>query len=192
MGSQQGNYDNYQPPPPPGWQQPPPQPPKDTNIGIVIAIVVVVVVVVVIVLATVLYAMVIGFSGGSGTSTPAGSWSSVEAQSDTSARLTFGVFSQDVAPSDIEIILIADGMTVGTFYLIGDTYSSETEMSSYGTIIDAYYFDYNPYGNTINAGDYIMLNDLNPGTYYQVVIFHTPTDCTISMTGDYGGFTTPG
>jgi flagellin-like protein len=149
-----------------------------------------------VVLAAVLYVMVIGFGGGT-TSTPAGSWTSVQPLSQTSGKLTFGAFTEDVQPLDLRIYVSINGTASGTMTIPSNTDNTDgtqdgsqamTWAGGYGT---ATFFDYSPSGGQINSGDYITLTGLDPGTTYSFEVFHVPTDATVTMTGANGQFTTP-
>ena len=171
-------------------QQPPPEPEK-SNAGLVIAIVAVVIAVVV-VLAVVLYVMVIGIGGGS-PSTPAGSWNSLSPESQTTAKAVFGAFTVDVAPLDLRIFVNVNGVSAGSITIPSNTGAAPQTCNWVGRPAGAgcTYFDYNPAGGTVNSGDYLSFTGLQPGTVYTLVVFHIPSESTVSMTGASGQFTTP-
>jgi len=146
-----------------------------------------------VVLAAVLYVMVIGF-GGTGGSTPAGSWTSCAPQSQTTGQLTFGAFTADVAPLDIKIFVKVDGVATGTMTIPQNTYTGTNQTITWlnGPLgAAASYFDYNPNGGLINSGDYISLWGLSASTLYSFEVFHVPSDATVTMTGDGPSFNTP-
>ena len=95
----------------------------------IIAIIILVVIIVTVVLAAVLYVMVIGFSTGGFISTPVGTWNSMEAISSTSAVLTFGYFSDDVVPTNLQIIVREEGTSAGNIFWTGDTSSTTVDMN---------------------------------------------------------------
>jgi hypothetical protein len=157
-------------------------------IGIVLLVVVVIVVVTVI-LAAILYVMVIGFSG-EGTVAPAGAWTMQEL-SNTSGKITFNVFTGDVAPTDICIYVQADGVNMGHLDFAGDTEPSPADMNWVGGPAGAHvaYTDYNPAGGRINSGDNIVFTGLEPGVTYSFEVYHFPSDMTVTMAGQ-ASFTT--
>ena len=187
--SQAGQY--YQPVPP-VYPGPPPEDEAGKILGIV-ALIILIVVVVTIVLAAVLYVMVIDFDGGDYEYTPVGAWSDVSATSPTSAKLTFGTFSNDVAPMDIRIYISENGENIGYLSFITNNNPTPSTMMWVGnpTGASADYFDYNPTGEEINAGDYITFEGLTPDTIYEIEVFYIPTSSTVSMVGASSSFTTP-
>lgn len=121
--------------------------------------------------------------------TPVGVWQSVDPIDSDSVKLTFGGFSSDVIPKDIEII-ISDYSTTITLSISGDLNEPTTTMAvSGGSGISAVYSDLNYEGNTVNAGDFITIDGLDSGTAYSVLMFHVPTSATIMGGDEY--FTTP-
>ncbi|KYK30699.1 MAG: hypothetical protein AYK23_04430 [Candidatus Proteinoplasmatales archaeon SG8-5] len=163
---------------------------KDDAVSPVIATILMVAITVV--LAAVLYVMVIGF-GGTGGSTPAGSWTSCAPTNQTAGQLTFGAFTADTQPLDIKIFVKVDGAAAGTMTIPSNTGASPQDISWVGGPVgaSATYFDYNPAGGQINSGDYITLTGLQPNTLYSFEVFHVPSDATVTMTGDGPSFNTP-
>ena len=149
-----------------------------------------------VVLAAVLYVMVIGF-GGTGGSTPAGSWTSCAPQSQTTGQLTFGAFTADTAPLDIKIFVKINGTASGEITIPSNTGASPQTCTwpasthPLAPLAAATYFDYNPQGGQINSGDYISFTGLAPSTLYSFEVFHVPSDATVTMTGDGPSFNTP-
>lgn len=143
-----------------------------------------------VVLAAVLYVMVIGFGTGGG-STPAGSWTTVEATSQTEAKLTFGAFTQDVQPMDIKLFLTYNATSIEIAWPSAPTGQQTPPLTVTPTGITATYFDYSWTGNLVNAGDYIKLANLPNGTSYTIEVFHIDSEATMAMTGDAGTFSTP-
>lgn len=139
-----------------------------------------------VVLAAVLYVMVIGFGGG-GSSTPAGAWNDVGAVDSTSAKLVFGAFTTDVQPMDLRFFVTQTGGATTT-YSFPNAPSAATTTLTGGNCT---YFDYNPAGNLINAGDYLTIGGLTSGATYTIEVFHIDTEATVSMTGDSGTWTQP-
>ena len=176
-----GQY--YQPMP---YMPPPPRSP-DEDVGKalgIVALIIVIVVIVTVVLAAVLYVMVIGFGTGGVVTNPVGTWSNMEAIDSTSARLTFGTFSDNVEPTDIQIS-VWEGSS-GAGILIFSTPSEQTtELSWFDgpAGASAVYVDYNYAGNSINSGDHIILEGLEPNTTYRVDVYHYLSDSSITMTG---------
>jgi flagellin-like protein len=166
---------------------------KDDAVSPVIATILMVAITVV--LAAVLYVMVIGF-GGTGGSTPAGSWTECKATSNVTGELRFGAFTSDVQPLDIKIFVTVDGAPGGDITFPSNTGSTSltwngAPIGDDGTVMKASYFDYNPEGGQINSGDYITLTNLLPGTLYSFEVFHVTSDATVTMTGDGPSFNTP-
>lgn len=189
-GQGQVTFQQYQPPQEQQYYpQPPPPPPEKHIAGIVIAVVVTVIVVTV-VLAAVLYVMVIGFSDGGYVSAPVGSLSGISVLDSTSARITFGTFSPVPEPMDIKVI-ITNSFTYETHTLSfpSQPYSSTTTMYATGGIT-ATYTDLNYAGNSVNAGDYIIVSGLDSGRTYTIEIFHIPSDSLCSLVGQTS-FSTP-
>ena len=163
---------------------------KDDAVSPVIATILMVAITVV--LAAVLYVMVIGF-GGTGGSTPAGSWTECSATSNVTGELRFGAFTSDVQPLDIKIFVTVDGAAGGSMTIPTNTGVAPQPITWTGGPMgaSATYFDYNAAGGLINSGDYISLIGLQPGTLYSFEVFHVPSDATVTMTGDGPSFNTP-
>ncbi len=178
-----GQYHEILPPPPPPWPGPPPKDELGKLLGIV-ALIMIIIVIVTIVVAAGLYLMVINDPWGE-TQTPAGSWDMVS-ESTTSVKIIFGVFTDDVSPMDIRIVVQENGTYLGTLAFEKMPSSSQTTMSwnddSPGAT--AVYYDYNYAGGTINSGDRIDLEGLKPGTEYTFELIYFPTESVISMVGD--------
>ena len=145
-----------------------------------------------VVLAAVLYVMVIGF-GGTGGSTPAGSWTECHATGQNTGELKFGAFTADVQPLDLRIYVKANGTDIGTLSIPSNDGAAPQTMTWNNAPAGyaATYFDYNPAGAEINSGDYISLTGLDPSTNYAFEVFHVPSDATVTMTGDGPSFSTP-
>ena len=186
-----GQADQYYQPMP--QMQPIPQQKDEAGkiLGIIM-LVIVIIVIIVIVVAAVLYVMVIGFGSSSGYSTPVGAWTNLDATSSTSAELSFGYFSGEVAPEDIRIYITENGTDAGHIQCNGEIVASSTTMmwTSGPSGASAEYRDLNYAGGTINPGDRIILNGLKPDTEYSFEIYHIPTDGTISMAGAGSELTT--
>lgn len=159
---------------------------KDEAVSPVIATILMVAITVV--LAAVLYVMVIGFGGGS-TSTPAGSWNAVQATTTTTAKLTFGTSTKTIAPMDVKFILKQGGNTVATFAFQAPPTKSPEWLNNSG--ITCAYYDNNPAGNAVSAGDYIIIGALAPGQSYTLEVYHIPSDAIMSMTGTTAAWTQP-
>jgi FlaG/FlaF family flagellin (archaellin) len=173
------------------YYMPPQMPRKEDEAGKIVGIIVLVMVVIVavtVVLAAVLYVMVIGMSSGPLIVPPAGSWAEVSTQSNTSGRLMYGTFSRSVSPMDVRIYVMMDDMYAG--YIVWSGESEPLNWVDGPTGAQASYFDNNPEGNEINAGDYISLNGLGPGTDYSFDVYYTPTDSLVVMSGAEPSFTT--
>ena len=125
--------------------------------------------------------------------TPAGQWVSVGAITSTSAKLTFGMFTEDVPPVDLKFFITANGSAIGDLTIPSNTGAAPQTMTWYSGPpgASATYFDYNPAGGLINSGDFITLTDILPDTAYTIVVFHIPSDSAVSMVGAGGSFSTP-
>lgn len=184
---------NSQPIQQPGYYYLPPFQGQNSETGRTVMIVmaaITVIIVAVIVLAIVLYVMAAGFSGESPPlDAPAGSWT-MESLSDESGKITFSVFSESVAPTDIRIYVQADGEDIGQLSFTGNSVQAPAAMTWVGGPIgaSATYTDYNPAGGTVNGGDNIVLNGLESGTEYSFMIYHIPSDEFCQMTSQ--SFTT--
>ena len=118
------------------------------------------------------------------STTPFGSMMSMEALSETEAKLTFGSFTGEMVPTDIRIILTADIGTVLQFSISHPLTGSETLMTVTGGIgVTATYTDLNYQGNAVNAGDFFMVTGLTPGMSYSLSILYLPTDSFCQLTG---------
>lgn len=185
---QAGQY--YQPMP----YIPPPMPSSDRDVGKVIgivALVIVIIIIVTVVLAAVLYVMVIGMGDIDFVSTPVGSWNSVEATSSTTAKLTFGFFIEEVAPTDLQILIREEGSNIGYILWADDTSSTTVDMNWINGPAGVYaeYSDFIPAGDEINQGDFITLYGLEPDTSYSIEVIYLPTDSIMYMSGT-SSFTT--
>ncbi len=175
----------YQPAP----YGPPPVRSPDEEVGKalgIVALIIIIVVVVTVILAAVLYVMVIGMSGPMDfMSTPVGSWNGMEATSSTTAKLTFGHFSEDVVPTDLQIMVREGGSGAGYILWTGDTSSTTVDMDWVGGPAGAYaeYSDFNPTGGEIDIADFITLSGLEPDTTYSIEVYHLPTDSVVYMGG---------
>ena len=127
------------------------------------------------------------------TTTPAGSWNAVGAESTTSGKLTFGMFTEDVSHIDIKIFVQANGTSIGDLTIPPFSGASPWAITWYSGPpgASATYFDYNGAGGLINSGDYITLTGLLPGTTYAFSVYHIPSSEIVSMTGGSGQFQTP-
>jgi len=189
-GKEEQTFYQQAPPPPAPWPGPPPKDEMGKIIGMAF-LVIFIIVVVVIVLAAVLYVMVIGFSGH-GLTTPVGAWNNVEALSPTSVELTYGSFSGQVEPYDLIIYIQEEGAPIGNLMINDDLSAMETQMHWVNgpSGVTATYVDYNYLGNTVNPGDHIIIDGLEPGTEYSFEVYHIPTESTVWMTGADSTITT--
>jgi flagellin-like protein len=145
-----------------------------------------------VVLAAVLYVMVIGMGGSAVVQTPVGSWQKMDTLSKTSVSMTFGQFQPNVEPFDVRLIVESQtgyifNLTFPSLNIDDDNYT----MSCDGVGITAYYYDLNPGGRLINAGDHIQIYGLNTFTVYEVKIYHYPSDSIVQMAGDTSFQTLP-
>ena len=138
-----------------------------------------------VVLTAVLYVMVIDLSsdGGTMTQAPTGSWQSMVAESNTSAKLTFGSFQPKVSFIDIRVIVEDQNDNI---FNISWPYAVDTENTTLdcdNADITANYFDHYPDGGLIGSGDYFTIYGLEPYTYYYVTVYHYQGDAVIQMAG---------
>ena len=138
-----------------------------------------------VVLAAVLYVMVIGMSEGGGDTAPVGAMASMNADSSTSATLTFSSFAPVPAPMDIKIILTPSGNVSASAVEL--TFTSAPDASTVNMVATggaaATYTDLNYGGNAVNSGDRIAVTGLASSTTYTLSIYHFPSDSVCSMTG---------
>ena len=171
--------------------------PRGNNEGVSPIIATILMVAVTIVLAGVLYVMIIGMGGGSNDDlAPLGSWQNVDAVNSTSAKLVFGSFTADVNPIDIKVLLYEDGTNQSTditiqMPLAGQNDNPCTVAGHNNTVITAKYTDYSYSTNTVNGGDFLVINGLAPGKYYRIEVYHAPSQSILSMTGDSSSFQMP-
>lgn len=163
--------------------------------GVSAIIATILMVAVTVVLAGVLYVMIIGLGGGGGDELqPLGSWSKVDPVTNTSVKLEFGSFTQEVLHVDLKIILEnADGDTTEITLP-----TNLTGISEYGTVrgynsttIKALYTDYGAF-NTVNRGDNLLITGLDKGKYYSITVYHGPTQSVLQMAGAASAFQLPG
>ena len=122
---------------------------------------------------------------------PAGQWKNVTADGAYSGNLTFGVFTKNVYPEEITILVTINGSSGGNLTILGNNETNvQTVIWDDGPIgAEAFYFDYFIDGN-ITTGDYIYLTGLLPTTTYEFEVFDLVYEERISMTGDDAEFTT--
>jgi len=68
--------------------------------------------------------------------------------------------------------------------------SYQTTMATTPADVSAVYTDLNYAGNAINAGDFIQVRGLQPGTTYTITVYHNPSECLCPLVGTTT-FTTP-
>jgi flagellin-like protein len=150
-----------------------------------------------VVLAAVLYVMVIGMGGGTSKTAPAGSITFTQI-SGTAQKITFGTFSPVPSPTELKIILTpTTGNPIELAILSiplatpNPTNLTGAAGSATGFVATGWatYYDYQPTGNAVNAGDYLSVYGLVSGTY-TVTIFHSPSSSTCSLVGSTS-FTQP-
>ena len=142
-----------------------------------------------VVLAAVLYVMVIGI-GTPPELAGAGSWTEVEAVSETEGIATFGQFDNAPQPTTIKIFIKANETAVGYITWGSNTDSSLVNWNDAPNGASVAYNDYNEAGGYINLGDYLEFSGLLPGTTYALEVFNIQSDSIISMVGD-SDFVTP-
>jgi len=171
--------------------------PRGNNEGVSAIIATILMVAVTVVLAGILYVMIIGIGGGNNENlAPLGSWNDVDAINNSSAKLVFGSFSAEVKPIDLKIYLYEEGNTNATEVtiqvpLIGQQDNPCKIIGYNSTEITATYTDYAFSTNNVNAGDFIEIYGLVPGKYYNIEVYHAPSQSIISMTGDASNFQIP-
>ncbi|MDO9537356.1 MAG: type IV pilin N-terminal domain-containing protein [Thermoplasmata archaeon] len=148
-----------------------------------------------VVLAAVLYVMVIGMSGGTTDTAPAGAVT-FDPISGTSEKITFGTFSPVPAPMNIKVIITNNSAGGGVIELVFPTAPSASpfDMGATGGTgtsgLAATYTDTNFAGNAVNAGDFITVTGIGEHTSYTVTIYHYGSDSLCSMVGSTS-FSTP-
>ncbi|MCK5024066.1 MAG: hypothetical protein KAR56_00450 [Thermoplasmata archaeon] len=176
---------------------PPQRPSPDNDVGKalgIVALIIVIIIIVTVILAAVLYVVVIGFGSASASvSTPVGSWNGMEATSSTSGELTFGYFSEDVAPTDLQIRVQEGGSDAGYILWTDDASSTTVSMNwvNRPSGASAEYTDFNIAGGNVSPGDKITLYGLEPDTSYSIEVYNLPTDSIIYMGGTDSFITDP-
>lgn len=126
--------------------------------------------------------------------TPAGSWMFIGAFSPTSGRMQFGAFTSSVRPTDVVVYITINGSIDGGYLTIPDDLGPQPQTMTWTDGppgATAEFFDYNPPGRQITAGDYIDLFGLQPGTTYSFEFLFLPTNEYITMIGAPSQITTP-
>ena len=139
-----------------------------------------------VVLAAVLYLMVVGIAGNGGTLTtaPVGSWQSMTAETNRSARMVFGNIQPELDVNDAKIIIEDENGNMFNISWPSSVDSANFTLACDDPNISAFYFDYNPTVGQVGSGDYIVLYGLEVHTYYYVEIFYYPSDSIVGMAGD--------
>ncbi len=123
--------------------------------------------------------------------TPTGMWSSIEAESLSEATVTFGAFSDDVAPTDIQLYVYEDAALWGVLSWSSDHQPAPATLYGAPPGTTATYTDFNAAGGLINSGDYIKFTGFKSGSIYSFEVFYTPTEQMIQMAGDLAILTMP-
>lgn len=115
---------------------------------------------------------------------PAGSLN-ITIEDSNMVRITFQTFSPRPDPQDIKVIIenTSDSSDLAEIWF-GQIPDDATVQMNTSEGITAYYTDLNYLGNEINAGDYIIVDGLNPKTGYRVLIYYYPTDSLCPLVGD--------
>jgi len=123
-----------------------------------------------VVLAAVLYVMVAQYMNVDDTGLSAGSINSVDIRSNSSAKIVIGAFTGTAKPMDVKIVLEDqdDNRVSLTWSSIPD--SDNYAMTSSDPAVSALYRDLVPAGNSIDAGDTIVVNGLTPGNSYEIIL----------------------
>jgi FlaG/FlaF family flagellin (archaellin) len=102
----------------------------------------------------------------------------------SSVNITFGTFSQNPKPIDIKLIITNNSDTTDSheLWFTSVPNASSVNMNTTGDV-SATYTDLNYMGNTINAGDYIIVDGLGAHTTYSVMVFHYPSDSLCQLAG---------
>jgi len=156
---------------------------KRNDEGVSPVIATILMVAITVVLAAVLYVMVIGMTPPDNRFPPAGSVS-FDVRNSTGVRINFGAFSPTPAPMDIKLILTNRSNAADTVEL---SFSQAPDAATVNMVATngatATYTDMNYLGNLVNSGDFILVSGLGPGTTYELVIYHYPTDSQCSLVG---------
>lgn len=156
---------------------------KDEAVSPVIATILMVAITVV--LTAVLYVMVVNLSSSDGamTQAPVGSWQSMSAETNSSAKIIFGSFQPGVTFIDIRLIIEDQNGRIFNISWSPPVGTKNFTLNCDDAEITAYYFDYNPSGGNIGSGDYIIIYGLDPFTNYYVRVYNYPSDSIIEMAG---------
>lgn len=156
---------------------------KKNDEGVSPVIATILMVAITVVLAAVLYVMVMGIRPPDDMP-PAGSIM-FDVQSQTSVKIDFGTFSPTPAPMEIKVIITntSDATDVVELTFSGPPDATTVNMIATGGA-SATYTDLNYNSNTINSGDFIVVDGLKPHTSYKVVLFHYGTQSACSLVGD--------
>lgn len=130
-----------------------------------------------VVLTAVLYMMVIGLVGPGEERGLWGTFAKVESVSNTSFKLLFGKFSQDVRPMHLEIVVEYDS-SMGT-YSFSSNQDGELSYAEGVDVCDIYYEDLVDDG-LISYGDYLTLSSLSPGGTYTVYLLEASTGSVLA------------
>ena len=151
----------------------PPPKKEDRTILIIVVLVVVFFVVVPMIMAAVLWATVIGLTPGGGTTVPTGQFGPYSEKSSTEVWLQFARVTPEPRPTQLEIIVIRNGTTQGTynFPTNDDGQLNLVDGTDVGTLTYEDYLD----NERVNTGDEIKLTDLSPASDYTIIMFWSPT-----------------
>ncbi|KYK27626.1 MAG: hypothetical protein AYK23_02220 [Candidatus Proteinoplasmatales archaeon SG8-5] len=160
------------------------------NDGVSPVIATILMVAITVVLAAVLYVMVIGFRPPINNAS-AGSWTDVRATSQTSGIAKFGAFTGNIEPISLRVFVMENGTDVGYISWGSNIDPSMVNWNNGPDGATVTYFDYDPSGGQVNAGDYIELSGLLSGTTYSFETYNVATTSILPMTGDNPLFSTP-
>jgi flagellin-like protein len=134
-----------------------------------------------VVLAAVLYIMVIGLAP-SGTNVPTGVWGTKTPVSSTAYNVEFGKVSGEPRPMDLEIILVMNLTSQGTYSFASNDDGDLTFVVGSGADIgDIAYADL-ANNQKVNTGDALSLTNLAPQSDYQLKMMWAPTGDQIAPT----------
>jgi hypothetical protein len=98
-------------------------------------------------------------------------------------KITFGAFSSSIQPLDIKILIDSDASDHIELWFEKTPDNSTVEMGATEGITGTY-TDLNYLGNSINMGDYMIVEGLEPNIRYTVRIYFYPIDSICPLVGN--------
>jgi flagellin-like protein len=123
-----------------------------------------------VVLAAVLYVMVSEYMDPNNDIPSLGTINDVDARSNSSVEISFGEFTGTAKPIATKVLLETNDGTRITLTWSSIPSGDNFPMTSSDPDVTAFYRDLNPSGNSLNAGDSIIVNGLTPGEEYEIML----------------------